>query len=273
MQYCGMNYALPILAVKENYLSSNKTHLQLHVVRTSNNETKFNSISKDYLQPALLYKELAVFIDSGLVLDQFGLMPINKATLKRLPFLLGSPRWKNQVLSFTTQVDNNPARTCSLGLINELISICLTFNQPIIIHTNYLNPKINMELMNKLNAIHCIHIVWKIASFNKEVHNKIEPYTTSYIDRLNNLRFWHEQGIECGIVVSPIIKGLNDHHIYEILRLASMAGAQWVACDSMNSQLKMLFNQHVDYFSYNKSTPAVFLATKLYPPKTGFLLF
>lgn len=273
LNFCIMIQPLFKNSEKEHDLSINRNSLKFNNIRASIAVTKYQRIHDDYLKPASAYVNTAVFNDSGLSLDSNDLIPISPNTLKRLPYLLGSPRWNQAVLSFTTQVDNNPARTCSVSSINALLAICVKYKQPIIIHTSYLSSKINTDSLQQLKSLQCIHILWRIASFNKEIHQIIEPRSTAYTDRLINLQYWHEQGLDCGVVVSPIVEGVNAHHVYEVMRLASMAGAKWAACDLPNAQLNNLFNRYFEQFSFNQSIPAIFISCYSTNNKMTSLLF
>jgi DNA repair photolyase len=55
----------------------------------------------------------------------------------------------------------------------------------------------------------------------------MEPRTSAPRDRIEALRLLAAAGIPCGVMIAPVIPGLNDHEIPAILRAAAAAGARY----------------------------------------------
>ena len=55
----------------------------------------------------------------------------------------------------------------------------------------------------------------------------MEPRTASYRSRLGVLETFSKAGVPTGIMNAPLIPGLNDMHMHDVLKAASEAGARW----------------------------------------------
>ena len=55
----------------------------------------------------------------------------------------------------------------------------------------------------------------------------MEPRTASYRSRLKVVETLSKAGVPTGIMNAPIIPGLNDMHMHDVLKAASEAGAKW----------------------------------------------
>ncbi len=57
----------------------------------------------------------------------------------------------------------------------------------------------------------------------------MEPRTSRPVDRLKAIRELTDAGIPCGVLVAPVVPGLTDHEIPEILAAAADAGARFAS--------------------------------------------
>jgi len=71
-----------------------------------------------------------------------------------------------------------------------------------------------------------VHVMVSITGLDESVRQKLEPRTSTYKNRLRVIQTLTENGIPCGIMMAPIIAGINNHDIPELLRLAGLAGAR-----------------------------------------------
>jgi DNA repair photolyase len=61
---------------------------------------------------------------------------------------------------------------------------------------------------------------------DEALRRKLEPRTSKYTDRIKIIETLSKNGIHTGVMNAPIIPGINDTHMYEVLRRASLAGAK-----------------------------------------------
>lgn len=83
-----------------------------------------------------------------------------------------------------------------------------------------------MDLLKELAADNLIQVFISITSFNEDLRRKLEPRTASAIRRLNVLETLSKNNIPCGVMIAPVIPGINSHEIPEIMKAAANAGAK-----------------------------------------------
>ena len=66
-----------------------------------------------------------------------------------------------------------------------------------------------------------------VNSLNSELARELEPRAASPAHRLAAIEALANAGVPVGVLVAPIIPGLNDHEIPAVLAAAKKAGAQW----------------------------------------------
>jgi DNA repair photolyase len=64
-----------------------------------------------------------------------------------------------------------------------------------------------------------------ITGLTEETRLMLEPRTASYKSRLNALKKLSDAGIPCGTMVAPIIPGLNNQEIANVVEQAALHGA------------------------------------------------
>jgi DNA repair photolyase len=78
--------------------------------------------------------------------------------------------------------------------------------------------------MSKHNLI---RVFTSITSTDEDLRRVLEPRTASYKSRLKVVETFAKKGIPTGIMNAPLIPGLNDMHMHDVLKAASEAGAKW----------------------------------------------
>jgi DNA repair photolyase len=68
-----------------------------------------------------------------------------------------------------------------------------------------------------------------ITSLDRVLRSKLEPRTSTAEMKLKAMAELAKAGVPVGVMVGPIIPGLNDNEVPQILKRASEAGAKWVA--------------------------------------------
>ncbi len=78
-----------------------------------------------------------------------------------------------------------------------------------------------MELANHQAAV----VLLSITTLDADLARHMEPRTSHPRDRLKAIHELSSRGISCGVLVAPVIPGLNDHEISTIVETAAEAGA------------------------------------------------
>ena len=80
---------------------------------------------------------------------------------------------------------------------------------------------------NRTAALAKVAVHISITSLDSKLHRLMEPRTASPQSRLRAVETIAKAGIPVGVMVAPIIPGLNDHEVPAIVAAAAGAGARW----------------------------------------------
>jgi DNA repair photolyase len=72
----------------------------------------------------------------------------------------------------------------------------------------------------------------------------MEPRTTTAKQRLKLIEEMSKAGVRMGVMLGPMIPGLNEHEMHDIIKLASQAGATFSAYTfiRLNGAIKLIFH-------------------------------
>jgi DNA repair photolyase len=136
-----------------------------------------------------------------------------------------SPSWRGEMIAFSGVTDCYQPLEASYGLTRRMLEVCLRFKNPVGVITKGALVERDVDLLAALSReARCT--VYVSLPFSDETHARaMEPYAASVSRRLAALRLLSEAGIRTGVSVSPVIPGLNDAEIPEVLERAREAGA------------------------------------------------
>jgi DNA repair photolyase len=87
----------------------------------------------------------------------------------------------------------------------------------------------DIDLLAELAEHHAVAVVLSITSLDNDVQRKMEPRASSPARRLGAIRVLANAGIPVGVNVAPVVPGLTDHEMPEILEAAADAGASFAS--------------------------------------------
>jgi DNA repair photolyase len=112
-----------------------------------------------------------------------------------------------------------------LQVTRHCLEVFAEFGNPLWITTkNHLVTR-DIDLLRQLAGIEGISVQLSITTLDRELARVMEPRTSIPSLRLEAITRLRRAGIPAGVLVAPIIPGLNDHEIPQILAAARDAGA------------------------------------------------
>lgn len=139
---------------------------------------------------------------------------------------LSSPRWKPQTLAMSGVTDCYQPAERKLQLTRRVLEVLLEFRNPVgIVTKNHLVTR-DWDLLAQLAYFNAVMVYVSITSLNPELTMKLEPRTSMPKLRLAAIKTLRGAGIPVGVLLAPMIPGLNDHEMPGILAAAAEAGAQ-----------------------------------------------
>ncbi|HEX7858848.1 MAG TPA: PA0069 family radical SAM protein [Verrucomicrobiae bacterium] len=143
---------------------------------------------------------------------------------------LGSKRWKPQVLGMSGVTDCYQPLERKMRLTRGCLEVLLEFRNPVCIITkNYLVTR-DVDLLVQLAKFDCVSVNISITTLDPTLQPKLEPRAASPRARLEAVRILADAGVHVGVLAAPIIPGLTDHEIVNIVGESVKAGAKFVGC-------------------------------------------
>ncbi len=133
--------------------------------------------------------------------------------------------WQGELVVFSGNTDCYQPVESTHGLTRACLEVCTEYRNPVGIITKGTIPVRDMDLFRQLQERAWIRVYFSIAFADDETARLVEPQAPSISARFETMRVLSEAGIPTGISVAPIIPGLNEDAIPEILSRAKAAGA------------------------------------------------
>ncbi len=138
---------------------------------------------------------------------------------------LSSPKWEPQMVAISGVTDAYQPVERRLQITRRCLEVLAEFRNPVgIITKNHLVTR-DADLLAEL-ARHDAAIVYVgVTSLDPDLARMMEPRASAPSGRLAAVRELTAAGVPTGILIAPVIPGLNDHEIPAILAAAKEAGA------------------------------------------------
>lgn len=111
-------------------------------------------------------------------------------------------------------------------ITRKLLKLCLDYRHPVSILTKNALVLRDLDILRPLAEQHLVSVSFSIPTVNEEIRRKMEPRTSSVINKLKAIEILTEHKIPVGVMVAPVIPGLTSDESLKILKTISEAGAQ-----------------------------------------------
>lgn len=138
---------------------------------------------------------------------------------------LRRPKLRGQLLAFSGVTDCYQPLEASYGITRACLAVCLRHAQPVGIITKGALIERDVDLLAQLAKAAHARVFMSIAFADAAMARAIEPFAPSPERRLRTLKVLADAGVEVGVSLAPLIPGLNDDQIAEVLSRAKAAGA------------------------------------------------
>ncbi|MGH7146147.1 MAG: PA0069 family radical SAM protein [Planctomycetota bacterium] len=133
--------------------------------------------------------------------------------------------WQPQVIAMSGITDCYQPIERKLRITRRCLEVFREFLNPVgIITKNHLVTR-DRDLLAELAHHNAARVYISITSLDRDLTRTLEPRTSIPERRLAAIRELTEAGVDVGVMVAPVIPGLNDHEIPAILAAAAQAGA------------------------------------------------
>lgn len=140
---------------------------------------------------------------------------------------LASKKWKPQVIMFSGNTDCYQPIEKKLELTRKCLAVVNKFHNPVGIVTKNNLVTRDIDILRKMAEHNLVSVSISITSLNNRLASVMEPQTTKPHLKLAAIKELSRAGIPTGVLVAPIVPGLTDQEIPEILEHAADAGAKF----------------------------------------------
>jgi DNA repair photolyase len=129
-------------------------------------------------------------------------------------------------------------------LTRALLEVCNEFNQPVGILTKNSWILKDKDLLQEMAKKQIVSAMVSITSFNEDLRRVMEPRTTTAVQKLKVINELSSAGVRMGIMMGPMIPGLNEHEMHRIMKASRDNGATFTAYTfiRLNGAIKLLFH-------------------------------
>lgn len=168
---------------------------------------------------------------------------VKKTAPELLRKFLMNPKWECVPIGLSGNTDCYQPAEKRFGITRALLEICNEFNQPVGIITKNAGILRDKDLLAEMASKRLVSVLVSITSFDDDLRRVMEPRTTTGRQRLRTIEELSKVGVPMGVMLGPMIPGLNEQEMPAIIKAASNAGATFSAYTfiRLNGAIKLLF--------------------------------
>jgi DNA repair photolyase len=139
---------------------------------------------------------------------------------------LGQSSWQPEAITISGVTDCYQPAERKFRLTRACIEVFQEARQPFTIVTKNALVLRDLDLLAPMAEQRLVQVAISVTTLDKELARTMEPRTSSPTDRLRAIAELNRAGVPVRVLVAPIVPGLTDNEMPQILRKASEAGAQ-----------------------------------------------
>jgi len=145
--------------------------------------------------------------------------------VERLRAAFQKRSWRRELVAFSGNTDCYQPIEARYELTRGCLEVCADYSNPVAIITKGKLVRRDVDVLQELHRNAGCNVAVSIPFSNDDHARAIEPFASPPSKRFETLRVLSDAGITTSVAVAPIIPGLNDDQIPEILKRAQEAGA------------------------------------------------
>ena len=138
---------------------------------------------------------------------------------------LSKPSWRPRVIAFSGVTDPYQPAERRLCLTRRCLEVMAAFSNPVVIVTKSHLVTRDLDLLRDLAGVGAALVLISVTTLDAELARRLEPRASRPDRRLDAIRTLAAAGVPVGVLIAPVIPGLNDSEISAIVAAAAEAGA------------------------------------------------
>lgn len=173
---------------------------------------------------------------------------VKKNTVELLEKAFSQKNWKVKPIMLSGNTDCYQPIEKEFQLTRRILQTCLKYKHPVSIITKNSLITRDLDVLVELAKLNLVNVMISITGTEEYLRLALEPRTSTYKNRLATLKLLSEHGIPCGVMIAPIIPGLNNHEIPDVIEQAAQAGAKTagISIVRLNGTVAQLFKDWLE---------------------------
>lgn len=185
-------------------------------------------------------------LSAGLDFETKLFMKPNAAAL--LDRELSAPSYRARHIAIGTNTDPYQPIERKYELMRGILAVLTKYNHPVSLLTKSALIARDLDLLAPMAAEGIVKTMLSVTTLDPKLARVMEPRASSPARRLSAIRALSDAGVPVGVMTAPMIPGLNDHELEDLLQAAKDAGAQWAGYTIIRLPLEVsgLFREWVE---------------------------
>jgi DNA repair photolyase len=133
--------------------------------------------------------------------------------------------WQGELILFSGNTDCYQPLESSYELTRGCLQVCLEYRNPLHVITKSALVERDRDVLAELAALGSASVTLTVPFWDAAVARAIEPLVPTPKRRMETVRRLTERGIPVSVNIAPLIPGLSDRDIVQVLEAAKAAGA------------------------------------------------
>ena len=133
--------------------------------------------------------------------------------------------WVPETIMFSGNTDCYQPVERKLEITRKCLGVFLKYRNPCAIVTKNALITRDLDILKEMAKLNLVSVAVSITTLKRKLSRKLEPRTSVPSQRLETVAKLASENIPVGILAAPVIPGLNDEEIPNILKAASEHGA------------------------------------------------
>ena len=138
---------------------------------------------------------------------------------------IGRPGWSPVPLVMSGVTDPYQPAERRLRITRRCLEVLAEARHPVALITKSRLVERDVDLLGELARYDAAHVTLSVTTLNRRLQRTLEPRASPPEHRLEAIRTLADAGVPVAVNVAPVIPGLTEHEIPEILGAAARAGA------------------------------------------------
>lgn len=150
---------------------------------------------------------------------------VKKNVIELLEKTFSKKKWKASPIMLSGNTDCYQPIERELEMTRKILKTCLKYKHPVAIVTKNTLIKRDIDILAAMAEENLVQVMISMTGSDEKIRQIMEPRTSTYKSRLEVIETFSKYKIPTGIMLAPVIPGINSQDIPKVLEQAGNAGA------------------------------------------------